>query len=102
GDRTFGKTGRYPYTYDLAGEWIRFTGLPFVFAVWAANKPIPETFLQAFNAALKFGLDHRKEVISELPHFDDFDMEEYLTNQIDFNFDAIKKEALQKFLGMRK
>ena len=27
---------------DLASEWKDFTGLPFVFACWTANKPIPE------------------------------------------------------------
>jgi chorismate dehydratase len=26
------------YTYDLAEEWIRFTGKPFVFAFWAVRK----------------------------------------------------------------
>ncbi len=28
-------------TYDLAGEWKKMTGLPFVFAVWAARRSCP-------------------------------------------------------------
>jgi len=28
-------------TYDLAGEWKRMTGLPFVFAVWAVRQSCP-------------------------------------------------------------
>jgi chorismate dehydratase len=100
GDRTFGKKDKYPFVYDLAQEWINFTGLPFVFAVWAANKEIPESFIYKFNSALKFGLDHRKEVIKELAPRTDFDLEDYLINHIDFNLDAKKKEALNKFLEM--
>src|SRR3989454_6698598 len=30
--------GTYPYRYDLGEEWKRWTGLPFVFAVWAARR----------------------------------------------------------------
>jgi chorismate dehydratase len=30
GDRTFGKKEQYKYVYDLAEEWQKFTGLPFV------------------------------------------------------------------------
>ncbi len=28
-------------TYDLAGEWKKMTGLPFVFAVWAVRRSFP-------------------------------------------------------------
>src|SRR5207249_2310917 len=28
----------YPHRYDLGQEWKRWTGLPFVFAVWAARR----------------------------------------------------------------
>ena len=31
-------TDRYPFRYDLGEEWKRWTGLPFVFAVWAARR----------------------------------------------------------------
>ncbi|MBA3972463.1 MAG: menaquinone biosynthesis protein, partial [Bacteroidetes bacterium] len=34
GDRTFGLNDKYRYAYDLAEEWQKFTGLPFVFACW--------------------------------------------------------------------
>lgn len=97
GDRTFGKKDRYPYKYDLADEWFNFTGLPFVFAVWAANKAIPEDFKIAFNSALKYGLDHRKEIISDLPEVDNFDLDDYLMKKIDFNLDEKKLDALAKF-----
>lgn len=97
GDRTFGKKDQFAFKYDLAEEWFNFTGLPFVFAVWAANKAIPEDFKIAFNSALKYGLDHRKEVISDLSPVDNFDLKDYLMNKIDFNLDEQKLEALAKF-----
>ena len=100
GDRTFANRDHYPYQYDLAAEWYNFTGLPFVFAVWASNKPIPEDFKIAFNEALKYGLDHRKEVIAGLPKVENLDLEDYLTRKIDFNLDEQKLNALEKFLGL--
>jgi len=102
GDRTFAKRNRYPFQYDLAEEWKKFSGLPFVFAVWASNKPIPEGFKMAFNAALKYGLDNRHLVISDLEKVNNQDMEDYLTRKIDFNLDEKKLQALTKFLELMK
>lgn len=35
---TLAARGAYPHRYDLGEEWKRWTGLPFVFAVWAARR----------------------------------------------------------------
>ncbi|MFS6589029.1 MqnA/MqnD/SBP family protein, partial [Staphylococcus aureus] len=98
GDRTFGKKGKYPYVYDLAEEWKNFTGLPFMFAGWIANKPIPQGFIDRFNQALKYGLDHRAELFEELPMRDDFDIQDYLMHKIDFPLTDAKKQAFHLFL----
>jgi len=98
GDRTFGKKDKYPFVYDLAEEWNKFTGLPFVFAAWIANKTIPQAFMEEFNSALKFGLDHREDLFKELPHRADFDVEDYLMKKIDFPLTEDKKKALHLFL----
>ena len=97
GDRTFGKKDIYSHVYDLAEEWFKFTGLPFAFAVWASNKPIPTEFKSSFNAALKLGLDHRKEVISQMEKIQNFDLDDYLMNKVDFNLDDQKLQAITKF-----
>lgn len=102
GDRTFGKTEQYKYVYDLSGEWKKFTGLPFVFAAWIANKPIPEAFIQAFNTALRHGLAHRLDLLKELPHRADFDLEDYLMHKLDFNLTDDKKKALYLFFDYIK
>jgi chorismate dehydratase len=102
GDRTFGKKGKYKYAYDLAEEWQKFTGLPFMFAGWIANKPIPQGFMDELNAALKYGLDHRTELFKELPMRDDFDIKDYLMHKIDFELTDDKKKALYMFLDYIK
>jgi chorismate dehydratase len=102
GDRTFGKKDQYKYAYDLAEEWQNFTGLPFMFAGWIANKPIPQEFMLEFNAALKYGLDHRQELFKELPMRDDFDIVDYLMVKIDFDLTEEKKKALYMFLDYIK
>ncbi|SEB15362.1 menaquinone biosynthetic enzyme MqnA/MqnD family protein [Pedobacter hartonius] len=99
GDRTFGKKADYNFAYDMGEEWMKFTGLPFVYAAWVANKPIPEAFLTEFNAALKLGLDNRKELLKTLPHNPDFDVEDYLMNKLDFELTEKKREALSLFLS---
>ncbi|WP_214070609.1 menaquinone biosynthesis protein [Mucilaginibacter sp. dw_454] len=102
GDRTFGKKEQFKYVYDLAEEWQNFTGLPFVFAAWIANKPIPADFIAAFNQSLKFGLDHRAELIKTLPVRPDFDLEDYLMHKLDFTLNDDKRKALYLFLDYIK
>ena len=98
GDRTFGKKENYPFVYDLAEEWQKFTGLPFVFAAWIANKAITAEFATKFNQSLKYGLDHRMELLKEIPARADFDLEDYLMHKLDFELTEDKKKALHLFL----
>jgi chorismate dehydratase len=102
GDRTFGKKDQFKYVYDLSEEWQKFTGLPFVFAAWIANKPIPQDFIAEFNKALKIGLDQRAELLKELPTRPDFDLEDYLMHKLDFNLTEDKRKALYLFLDYIK
>ncbi|TSD66664.1 menaquinone biosynthesis protein [Inquilinus sp. KBS0705] len=102
GDRTFGKKENYKYVYDLAEEWQKFTGLPFVFAAWIANKPIPADFMKQFDEALRFGLAHRHELLKQLPQRADFDLEDYLMHKLDFDLTDDKRKALYLFLDYIK
>lgn len=102
GDRTFGKANKYPYVYDLAEEWKTFTGLEFVFAVWASNKSMESNFVVEFNTALKLGIDNLPKVIAELPKRNDFDLDDYLTNKIDYRLTESKRSALKLFLEYLK
>ena len=51
-----------PFVYDLGAEWKRWTGLPFVFAVWVARRGLPVAESLAAHASLiqsrDWGLRH--------------------------------------------
>lgn len=53
-----------PYFLDLAEEWKRLTGLPFVFALWAhrRNHPQQEFIRSTLRAALRGGLRLRRRI----------------------------------------
>src|SRR5213596_3689714 len=61
--------GTYPYRYDLGEEWKRWTGEPFVFAVWAAQRSAASASIHlAHNALLAsraWGLAHLDDLAAE-------------------------------------
>ena len=56
----------YAHVYDLGAEWKRWTGQPFVFAVWVAQRSTPVARALAVHAALiesrDWGVAHRAEL----------------------------------------
>jgi len=102
GDRTFGKKNAVPYVYDLGEEWFNFTGLPFAFALWVSNKKLPVSFVEQFNEALAYGVEHATDVIAGLPEFEGFDYTKYLTEHLNFHLTAKKREAVQLYLRYLK
>jgi chorismate dehydratase len=56
----------YPHQVDLGDEWKRWTGLPFVFAVWAArrgaDRPAVHKIHQALLDSRAWGLAHLDEL----------------------------------------
>lgn len=101
GDRTFNLNSTFPFEYDLSEEWQKMTGMPFVFAVWASNKPIDNQWLIRFNSALKLGLDNRSESIKPYLHLHNgFDLENYVHHTIDYTLNDSKKSAIDLFLKM--
>jgi chorismate dehydratase len=100
GDRTFNMKGQYAFEYDLAEQWKIFTGLPFVFAAWVANKPIDNAFVERFNQTLQKGILMIPQIAEDyrgsVP--DNVDLGNYLSNCISFSLDAKKKEAMRLFL----
>ena len=55
-----------PYhVYDLGAEWVEMTGLPMVFAVWAARKGVvtPEV-AEAFRGSCRYGLGRMDEIVA--------------------------------------
>ncbi len=59
----------YPYAYDLGEAWKQWTGLPFVFAVWAARREADREQVRAVHGALlasrTWGLSHLDELAAQ-------------------------------------
>jgi chorismate dehydratase len=103
GDRNFSLSGKYKYAYDLSEEWKSYTGLPFVFACWIANKKLDEVTSYSFHKALKFGIDNRDKIVRDLgSEVDEMTVKDYLYNNISYSFDSKKEEALKLFLKLGK
>jgi chorismate dehydratase len=101
GDKTFRIRQDFPYVYDLAAEWIGFTGLPFVFATWVSRVTLPDEILRQFTLAISYGISHKRECIGyfseKLPAPQD-DCQRYLEENISYEFDERKKQGLSLFL----
>jgi chorismate dehydratase len=59
----------YPFAYDLGETWKRWTGLPFVFAVWVAQRTAPVAEALGIHASLitsrNWGLEHLGELAAQ-------------------------------------
>jgi chorismate dehydratase len=97
GDRALQQRTRSKYIYDLGEAWKQHTGLPFVFAAWVSNKKLPDDFIEKFNEANRFGVEHISAVLKTL-HYPGFSLEDYFTKYIDYNLTADKREGLKVFL----
>jgi chorismate dehydratase len=64
-----GARSTYPHMLDLGSEWKSWTGLPFVFAVWAARRSAPVDVVRTIHARLlesrSWGLGHLDLLASE-------------------------------------
>ena len=103
GDRALENLSKYPYVYDLGLAWKQHTGLPFVFAAWVANQPIPSEFMAAFDAANGHGLANLDEVIALIPAQEQvYDLHKYYTENISYVYDEEMKQGLAAFLNFIK
>lgn len=99
GDRAIENAPNFKYEYDLGEAWMSYTGLPFSFANWVSNKPLPQDFIDEFNTALKTGIDHIPELLYILPApTNGFDLKRYFMENISYDFNFEKKKALHRFL----
>jgi chorismate dehydratase len=99
GDRALANLTNFEYVYDLGEAWMEHTGLPFVFAAWMSNQPIPDDFKALFNHANAYGVEHIDEVLNQLPaRTHDYNMEEYYTKNIEYRLSDTMQQGMQLFL----
>jgi len=94
----------YPHRYDLGEEWKRWTGLPFVFAVWAARRVASPAAVQRGHQALldsrTWGLAHLDELAADASRKTGVPVaacREYLGG-LDYAFSDQHRTALTDFL----
>lgn len=98
GDKALSRGGEFRFRYDLAEEWIELTGMPFVFACWTANKRLDPAFIEKFNRALGYGIDHIAEAIEKYDlQFPREYARNYLQDNISFALDGEKRAGLTEF-----
>lgn len=118
GDAAFGLSRRFAHCYDLGELWFQRTGLPFVFALWAAKPGVIEpAHIEALSKARDRSLTKFAERIAQ----DYFDQEfapklrgalnpgfpehrvhffsNYLRKTIQFGLETQHREGLAEFLG---
>ena len=101
GDRALLLKKNFQYCYDLGEAWKNFTGLPFVFACWVSNKELDPVFINAFNKALKDGLDNIPSVAQQNEFFyPGIDTLDYLSKKIQYPYTNRMKEGMEAFLEL--
>ena len=101
GDRALEQIAISRYMYDLAAAWKDHTGLPFVFAAWVANKQLNDGFIEAFNLANAYGVNHIDEVLDTVS-YDVYDLKKYYTQNLSYLLTPEKRMGLQLFLEKLK
>ena len=106
GDQAIRLRHKYPYVYDLSAAWKNYTGMPFAFAVWAAKPGTLTqeqimTLDQAFAHGVAQASDSAKRWAEHFQLDPDF-AHTYLTQHIDFRFDAPKHRAMETYLRALK
>ena len=92
--------------YDLAAEWRKFTGLPFVFAFWAGHgdKHL-SLYCKEFDESRQFGLAHVDDIAAEYAvklNLPPAELKVYLTENIDYSLDEENCKGLRLFFKLAR
>ena len=101
GDVALTFNGQGVQVYDLAAEWRKFTGLPFVFALWAGHEDGRlARYRQDFEESRRYGLAHVDEIVAEYApklNLTPGVVKAYLTENIDYSLDEENRKGLRLF-----
>jgi chorismate dehydratase len=103
GDRCFDLQNKFSYATDLAKAWNDYTGLPFAFAVWVAGNEVSSETIGVLQNSLHWGLQNTDRAIEKYNNpkrLTDNDIKNYLTNCIQFELNAERQKAIEKFLTL--
>jgi len=91
------------FVYDLGAEWVEWTGLPMVFAVWAGRRgaATPDV-VAAFRDSCRYGRERIGEIVtaeSERRGFAPELVRQYLTDRIVHELGDRDYEGMDRFLS---
>ena len=87
--------------FDLGAAWFELTKLPFVYAVWALRRGIPNSELRRHLIEAKaFGLDTLEHIIASRTEYTPEFRQDYLGWHIHFHLGTDEKRGLKKFIEL--
>ncbi len=106
GDPALTFQGKVEHVYDLAAEWKKFTGLPFVFAVWAGYEDARlGHFRKEFEDSRDYGLTHLDEIAAEYApklQLPAETLKVYLSENINYSLDEENRQGLREFYKLAR
>lgn len=101
GDKVLDQLGCWDYELDLGSAWADLTGLPFVYAFWAATETVDLSYaIDILNAAKREGLLHLDAIADKYGHKHGFNSNlarQYLRKNICYEFGPGQQQALLRF-----
>jgi chorismate dehydratase len=106
--RTYWEPPQDLYTYDLGAEWKAWSGLPFVFAVWAvrdeyaASEPdAVRRVADALNGSLTYCRAHLDEISDYAARWEHFPATKFRSyfDALQFRFEPRYREGLTRYLS---
>jgi chorismate dehydratase len=103
--QSYGQEGAEPIqVFDLVERWSQMTGLPFVFAFWAARNGFTDkSVVDKLVESREFGLAHLDVIAgryAEKLSLDKDFLYTYLSRNMDYHMDIHGVEALRQFYSM--
>jgi chorismate dehydratase len=95
GDTARNLPDRLTHRVDLGAEWKAFTGLPFVFAVWAGRPDLPAQVREDLRTAAVTGLFRRRQLVAPEDYA-------YVTGNIRYELDDYALMGLRRFAALAK
>lgn len=88
--------------WDLGEAWSDLAGLPFVYAVWAMRRNLPDgqRMRRLLREARQFGLDTLDTIIRDRTDYDYNFRKDYLSWHIHYHLGTDEKRGLRKFMEL--
>jgi chorismate dehydratase len=106
--RTYWEPPEGLYVYDLGAEWKAWTGLPFVFAVWAVRRAFAEgepeatkAVADALNGSLAYCRAHLDDISEHAARYEHFGADRFRSyfDALQFRFEPRYREGFSRYLA---